>query len=494
MWLQDTHCAKTDNPFDETNSRSIVTLGTLRGREDCVEMDGEKSIAMFYRNKPCRNGRMEYEEFQEHTPPTWEPKCVIILLATKSRADLRDQLVEQGRILVHPLRISLNYTTTLSEEPDHELASTNCALGREMQKLYEYDTAGQELTDKYLALQAELETARKQFEVFNRIYQGLSVYRPPISPPPPAAPPALVNAPPAAPVQVSLGERNDQLRQRVEDLEVEVDKAAAAVDSCVPSKDHICGRSSIAAPNPWIAANGRPCAGNATREAIEGMYCGYWGSPVCRAPKVSNLQTCILHVTYNLLLYLCLQVNPDAAESEEAAELLSEDGAPYCFSEFGEVLKCAVTADRTNRAGIYELEVCNCFSRTPCTLLLLPLQPDHTSYVFAFVAAFEQEWARIDRPYCESDFFRELNLDNASASVAECRASLLARIDKCKHGVCPQCVSPCNYPVARTVGSVMKCMNMQKHYGFVAYYQTSDAGQLARSLHGARRKDNYKPV
>ena len=103
MWFQDIHCAPTTNAFDTTNSRSIVTLGTLRGREDCVEMDSEHSIAMFYRNKPCRNGRMEYEEFQEHTPPTWEPKCLIILLATKSRADLRDQLVEQGRILVHPL-------------------------------------------------------------------------------------------------------------------------------------------------------------------------------------------------------------------------------------------------------------------------------------------------------------------------------------------------------------------------------------------------------
>jgi hypothetical protein len=37
-------------------------------------------------------------------------------------------------------------------------------------------------------------------------------------------------------------------------------------------------------------------------------------------------------------------------------------------------------------------------------------------------------------------------------------------------------------------------MNMQKHFGFLAYYHTTDAGQLARSLHGARRKDEYGPV
>ena len=432
IWLQDTHCKAGSSEFDTTNSRSIVALGLLRGREECVEMDSSRSVSLFYRNQKCRNGRNDYEEFQEHTPPTWQPKCIVVSLAVKSRAELRDQLVEQGRILVHPLRLSLNYTTTLSEDPDHELASVNCALGRELVNLHRHDQAGQELTDKYLALKRELEVARKQFEVFNKIYMGLSAYRPPISPPPPSAPPSVMNAPPAAPEQVSLGVRNDQLRQRVEDLEIEVDEAAEAVESCIPSKFNICGRSSIAAPDPWISASGRPCAGNATREAIEGFYCGYWGSPV----------------------------NPDAADSEVAAELLSEDGAPYCFAETGEALKCPVTADRTNRAGVYELA----------------------------------EWARVDRPYCESDFFRELNLDNASATVAECRETLLQRIETCRHGVCPQCISPCIYPVARVVGTVLKCMNMQKHFGFVHYYHTTDAGQLARSLHGAIRKDNYKPV
>lgn len=103
MWLQDTHCKAGANEFDQTNSRSIVALGLLRGREDCVEMDSDRAVTMFYRNKACRNGRTEYEEFQEHTPPPWQPKCIVVALATSSRAELRDQLVEQGRILVHPL-------------------------------------------------------------------------------------------------------------------------------------------------------------------------------------------------------------------------------------------------------------------------------------------------------------------------------------------------------------------------------------------------------
>ena len=432
MWLQDTHCAPHSSQFSHENSRSLVALGTMRGREDCVEVDSERAITMFYRNQKCRNGRTEYEEFSPHEPPTWQPKCLIMLIEPESRAALRDSLVEQGRILVHPVRVSVNYTTAQSENPDLAVASSNCALGHELKTLYEYDLAGQEKRDRLVQLQADLVTARNQYELFNRVYLGLSAYRPPNSPPPPTSPPVAVNAPPAAPAQVSLEVRRDQLRESVELLEISVVEAANEIDICVPSATNICGRSSQRAPNPWIATDGQACAGNGTYEAIAGLYCGYWGS----------------------------EVNPDAADSSEAAELLSVDGAPYCFNNNGEALKCPVTADRTNRAGVYELE----------------------------------EWLRLDRPYCESHLFRELILDNTSATEAECRKTIAERIDKCQHGVCPQCISPCNYPVARTVGGVLKCMDMKKHFGFVHYYHTTDAGQLARSMHGAIRKDNYIPV
>ena len=59
---------------------------------------------------------------------------------------------------------------------------------------------------------------------------------------------------------------------------------------------------------------------------------------------------------------------------------------------------------------------------------------------------------------------------------------------------CPQCISPCNYPWAKAVGDVLKCVNLQTHWGFLHYYMVSDAGQLAQSMHGARRSENYIPV
>lgn len=280
MWLQSKHCLPHSSQFDHENSRALVSLGTMRGREDCVEVDAENAITMFYRNQRCRNGRIEYEEFSPHTPPTWEPKCLVVLIEPDSRAALRDSLVEQGRILVHPLRIVVNYTTATSDNPDLPVASSNCALGRELLNLHEYEMVGQEQRDRLVQMQNDLIQARQQYELFNRIYLGLSAFRPPTSPPPPSSPPAPDNAPPAGPMQVSLGERNDQLRVRVETLEVSVIEAAEDIEICVPSTTNICGRSSQRAPNPWVAADGQHCAGYGTWEALEGSYCGYWGSDV----------------------------------------------------------------------------------------------------------------------------------------------------------------------------------------------------------------------
>jgi hypothetical protein len=307
MWLQNKNCHAHASPFDHTNSRALVALGTMRGREDCVEVDTDNAITMFYRNQKCRNGRTEYEEFSPHAPPTWEPKCLIVLLETDSRAALRDQLVESGRILIHPMRIQVNYTTAQSANPDLAVASQNCALGHELKDLYEHDLAGQAQRDYLLQLQNELVQARLQYDVYTRVYQGLSAYRPPNTPPPPSSPPALDNAPPAAPVAVDLGVRWSQLRERVETLEVSVVEAAAAISVCVPSTTQTCGRSSQRAPNPWIAADGQACAGNGTYEALEGAYCGYWGSEVrslFRTLALMPTYTCTHSRVHTTQLYL----------------------------------------------------------------------------------------------------------------------------------------------------------------------------------------------
>ena len=106
LWLQDTHCVGGSSMFDDTNSRSFVTFGTVRGRESCVEADPLHSMTIFYRDAACRAGRNEYEEFDVHYPATFEPKCVVVLLESDSHLQLRDELVTAGRLLSDPLCVS----------------------------------------------------------------------------------------------------------------------------------------------------------------------------------------------------------------------------------------------------------------------------------------------------------------------------------------------------------------------------------------------------
>ena len=168
----------------------------------------------------------------------------------------------------------------MSENPDLEVASGNCALGRELLDLHRHDLAGQEERDRLVQLQQDLERARVQSSLFDSVYQGLSAYRPPTSPPPPSSPPAPLATPPAGPAQVHPGQRNEELKEQVALLEISVAEAAQAISLCVPSETNICGRSSQRAPSPWISRSGEACAGNGTWEALEGTYCGYWGSHV----------------------------------------------------------------------------------------------------------------------------------------------------------------------------------------------------------------------
>ncbi len=179
----------------------------------------------------------------------------------------------------------------------------------------------------------------------------------------------------------------------------------------------------------------------------------------------------------------------DAAAPGEAIGLLTEDGSPWCYAANATVLKCSTLADRTVRSGIYELEVHNP-TPLPCCLRVLADSACHCSVH----SLFRQEWKRLDRPYCTNDIFRSLVLDNVSMTEAECRLAVDERLRTCQVETCPQCISPCNYPWAKAIADVFKCVNSQTHYGFVHYYMVSDAGQLARSMHGARRSENFIPV
>jgi hypothetical protein len=114
----------------------------------------------------------------------------------------------------------------------------------------------------------------------------MAAYRPPNAPPPPSspprpdAPPGLL-APPVAPVAVSFVQRLEQLRNEEKKLSQAVDAKLKEMGGvCLRSETNTCGRTLQRAPDPWLAADGSQCSGYETREALEGSFCGHWGSPV----------------------------------------------------------------------------------------------------------------------------------------------------------------------------------------------------------------------
>jgi len=438
IWMQDRDCEDRASPYNTTNSRSLVTLGQAAEMPgDCVHAAPDETREMFYRNKACAGHREPTEEYKEERPLEFQAKCIVVLIEESSRKALLDMLVAAGRVLDHPLRLSVNYTTALSPNPDLGVSSINCAIGALIYENYQRDTVGQELERQLTALQEQLSVKTKQVELFDRTIRGLSAYRPPNSPPPPSAPPRPdappgMLAPPVPPVAVSFDTRLQQLRDEEAALQVAITAKRDEIGGpCIKSATNICGRITAAAPNPWLTADGNKCAGHDTIEALEGSFCAHWGSPN----------------------------NVAAAENQEAEELLST-APPWCYSEGGEVTPCSPVADRAIRSGVYELE----------------------------------EWLRPDRYYCQSRLFRDLVLEDGSIGEAGCRANISARNVSCNTEVCEPCQSQCTYPTARAVAGVIKCTVARDQLAFVHCLQTTDAGQLARASHGAIRGDNYIAV
>jgi len=211
----------------------------------------------------------------------------------------------------------------LTHHTIHVIHTDTACITQIVLENYMRDSVGQEHQLELASLQQQLVRKEKQVELFDRTirvrlasntihtlhtncpwrtdqtliksvvccWQGLSAWRPPGSPPPPFppprpdAPPGML-APPIPPQAVSFDTRLAQLRTERTELEnAIVLKNEEIGGPCVRSATNVCGRTYAAAPDPWIAANGVHCAGYQTREALEGTFCGHWGSPVSYSSK-----------------------------------------------------------------------------------------------------------------------------------------------------------------------------------------------------------------
>lgn len=257
--MQDTDCRDRASPYDTSSSRSLITIGQSSGLPtECVHASPDGTREMFYRNQACTGHRVPTEEYQLERPLEFQAKCIVILIEESSRKDLLEMLISAGRVLHHPLRLSFNYTTALSSNPDLAVSSMNCAVGNLILENYNRDAVGQQLESELLSLNSQLETKNKQVELFDRTVRGL-----------------------LPPVSAEVGARLKQLRSEAHSLQMNVVAKRGEIGGpCVSSSTNTCGRSNAAAPDPWLNANGERCSGYETREALEGSFCAHWGSPV----------------------------------------------------------------------------------------------------------------------------------------------------------------------------------------------------------------------
>lgn len=290
LWLQEADCADNAGPYDADSSRAQVTIGQFDDVPlECVHAQPGVTREVFYRNERCTPHHASGDEFLPAKPVEFQPRCLVLLIEEKSRKALLDALIAAGRVLDHPIRINTTFVRPLAPDPDFDVVAMSCALGEILRQNAEADAVGQELSTAIAALKAELALKSRQVELFDETVRGLSAYRPPNSPPPPREPPPPSTppgelaspSPPQPPQAVSFDERLQQLR--AEKAAVAQQLAAKQAEQgapCVPGPKTTCGRTHVAAPNPWIAADGTPCAGHGTHEAIEGAFCARWSSVV----------------------------------------------------------------------------------------------------------------------------------------------------------------------------------------------------------------------
>lgn len=181
IWIQSSDCQDRASPYDTNSSRSLVTIGQSSSLpQECVHAAPDGTREMFYRNEACTGRRVPSEEYQSERPLEFQAKCIVILIEESSRKALLNTLIASGRILDQPLRLSFNYTTALSPDPDLAVSSMNCAVGNLILENYNRDAVGQQLESELTSLQTQLEAKNNQVELFDRTVRGLSACKLPI--------------------------------------------------------------------------------------------------------------------------------------------------------------------------------------------------------------------------------------------------------------------------------------------------------------------------
>ena len=278
-----------ESDFSTNNlSRSEVSFFVDKDKPDCALPVPNAAHTFLNLNEQCAKSVVPNETV---IGMTFEPLCMVVVIAPDSRKDLFDDLLAAGRPLIEKLRISVNYTVGLRDNPSVESITANCQSSILMNENHRRD---QVLQDKFTELASVREKIRKNRE-FSELLDWANdhtlFFQPPSLPPPPPPPPFAIDSPPAPPMQLSLENRQALFEHNYAILKAKEAALMKEVSGCVGSgpRDTICGLSTVEAPNPWISKSGSPCRGFDTLSARFGDFCG------CDATIVSNASMACRH-------------------------------------------------------------------------------------------------------------------------------------------------------------------------------------------------------
>ena len=263
-----------ETDFSTNNlSRSEVSFYVDNERPECALPLPGSALTFLNLNERCAKSVVPNETV---IGLTYEPLCMVVVISPDSRKDLFDDLLAAGRPLVEKLRVEVNYTVGLKENPSVEAITSNCQNSILMNENHRRDMV---LQDKFTELARIREEMRK-----NRAFANLLdwandhtlFFQPPSLPPPPPPPP-VYEGPPAPPKQLSVPDQQALYNHNYAVLAAREANLIKEVVGCVGSgpRDMICGLSVIEAPNPWTSKSGAPCRGFDTLSARYGDFCGY---------------------------------------------------------------------------------------------------------------------------------------------------------------------------------------------------------------------------
>lgn len=139
-------------------SRSEVSFFVDDARPDCALPIPGKGLTLLNLNEGCSRSVVPGERI---TGLTFEPLCMVVVIAPSSRKQLFDEMLAAGRALVEKLRVSVNYTVGLNPDPVVESIDANCQNSLLMSENHALDSV---LQSKFSELERVREEIRKNRE------------------------------------------------------------------------------------------------------------------------------------------------------------------------------------------------------------------------------------------------------------------------------------------------------------------------------------------